>query len=105
MTVHELVVTTLKQRGDVKPMTFKQRQTLIRQRQPFKRGFDQGFIVGIGYAIAEIQRGHDNPTILVDVARAAGLSFEDFEKAGLDEYDLKVLREHLPRPRKRKRAA
>ncbi len=79
-------------------MTLKQRQALV------KRGFDRGFIVGIGYAIAEIQRGHDNPTIMVDVARAAGLSYEDFEKAGLDEYDLKVLRAHLPKPRSKRRS-
>ena len=53
------------------------------------------WICGIGYAIAEVQRGHDEPVILNDVALAAGLSYDDFRKAGLAPYDLKVIRKYL----------
>lgn len=57
---------------------------------------------GVGYALAEVQRLHDQPTVVLDVARAAGLSYEDLKAAGLDPFDLKPLRRILkPAPKKR----
>jgi hypothetical protein len=61
------------------------------------------WICGVGYAVAEVQRLHDEPTIACDVARAAGLSFDDFKKAGMAPYDLKTLRKILPKTPRGKR--
>ena len=57
-----------------------------------REGSRRGFIQGIGYAVAEIVRSHDQPTIAVDVAGAAGFDYQDFKGAGVDEFDLKQLR-------------
>jgi hypothetical protein len=57
-----------------------------------REGVDKGFRQGIGYAVAEVIRSHDNPTIAVDLAGAAGYDYNDFKNAGVDEYDLKTLR-------------
>lgn len=54
------------------------------------------WIRGVGYALAEMQRHFDNKTGVNDVARATGLTYEDFKAAGLDPYDLKPLRKALP---------
>ena len=60
-----------------------------------REGSKRGFIQGIGYAVAELLRAHDDPTIAGDVAGAAGLDYSDFKRAGVDEYDLKTLRKHM----------
>lgn len=55
------------------------------------------WICGVGYALAEVQRLHDQPTVVNDVAHATGLSFKDFKSAGLSSFDLKTLRKVLVR--------
>lgn len=55
-------------------------------------GSERGWIQGIGYAVAEIVRSHDEPTVAVDVAVAAGYTYRDYQRAGLPEFDLKTLR-------------
>jgi hypothetical protein len=53
---------------------------------------DRGFAQGIALAVAILARMHDQPTIAADVASEAGYTIADYERAGVDEYDLKVLR-------------
>lgn len=53
---------------------------------------DRGFIQGIALAVALVSRMHDQPTIAADVAAEAGYTLADYERAGVDEYDLNVLR-------------
>lgn len=66
----------------------------------------RGFVQGIAYSVAEIVRSHDQPTIAVDLAGAAGFDYDDFAQAGVDEFDLKQLRklrrEEQRFPRKRR---
>lgn len=60
------------------------------------------WICGVGYALAEMQRHFDNSQSVQDVARATGLTYQDFKSAGVAPYDLKMLRKALPRVSKRK---
>ncbi len=53
------------------------------------------WICGVGYALAEMQRHFDNAAGVNDVARATGLTYENFKSAGVATYDLKMLRKAL----------
>jgi len=55
-------------------------------------GVERGFAQGVGYAVAEVVRAHDQPGMAADVASAAGFTIRDYTIAGVDEYDLKTLR-------------
>lgn len=57
-----------------------------------REGSARGFTQGVGYAVAEIIRSHDEPSVAVDVAMAAGFTYGEYVRAGLSEYDLKTLR-------------
>lgn len=65
-------------------------------RHPFcdghRAGVAQGFVQGVGYAIAELVRGHDQGGMGADIAFAAGLTCADFKAAGVDPYDMKTLK-------------
>lgn len=59
-------------------------------------GFQREWLQGFAYALAEVQRTHDQPSTLVYVMRAAGLkTIAPFVDAGVDEFDLKQLRKIL----------
>jgi hypothetical protein len=64
-----------------------------------KEDLDNSWLCGFGLALAEVNRGFDQPTIVAEVARAAGLvgkkGLAELKAAGLDEYDLKELRKCL----------
>ena len=57
-----------------------------------REGIERGFRQGVGYAVAEVVRAHDQPGMAADVASAAGFTYREYTVAGLDEYDLKTLR-------------
>jgi len=48
---------------------------------------------GIAVALAEAQRQHDEPQIVVDVLNGFGISIGDLEAAGVEEYDMAVIRQ------------
>ncbi len=58
---------------------------------------EDSWICGFGLALAEVNRGHDQPSMIQEVCRTADLDIKAFKKAGLDEYDLKELRKCLPK--------
>jgi hypothetical protein len=62
---------------------------------------DEAWIAGFGLALAEVQRNFGIDASIVEVCGAAGLTMNDFKKAGLEEYDLKVLRKCLQPQRSR----
>jgi hypothetical protein len=53
---------------------------------------ERGFVQGMAIAVAIVARHHGLPTIAADVAATAGYTISDYVRAGVDEYDLKVLR-------------
>ena len=53
---------------------------------------DRAFMAGFAIALADAQRLHDCPTTVKDVIKGAGFTIEDFERAGVEEYDLAELR-------------
>jgi len=54
--------------------------------------YDRGVIVGIALACSIAQSTHDCPTILGEVLGAAALDRRKMKAAGVDDYDLKILR-------------
>jgi hypothetical protein len=50
------------------------------------------FTVGVAWAIATTYRQHDNGVACADLVRAAGLTLRECERAGVDDYDMKILR-------------
>lgn len=53
-----------------------------------------GFARGVIYAAARMVEIHDMPTVAIDVLNSAGFSDNDYRQAA--EYDLRILRKHLP---------
>lgn len=53
---------------------------------------EPSFMHGIAVAFAELNRLFDQPTMCLDVLRNMGFSYQDFVRAGADEYDLVELR-------------
>lgn len=56
------------------------------------RTYQAGEVCGMALALAEINRKHDQPSIVREVAREAGLTIAEMREAGVDSYDLKELR-------------
>lgn len=54
--------------------------------------FDQGFAL----ALAEVNRKFDQPTIVAEVMRDAGLDLAELRAAGVDKYDLDEIAKCLP---------
>ena len=50
------------------------------------------FLNGFAIALATVQRMHDDPTAVKDAIEGNGLTIADLRKAGVDPYDLNVLR-------------
>lgn len=50
------------------------------------------FVCGFAIALAELIRLHDEPTLARDVIDGNGYALNDFERAGVDRYDLIELR-------------
>jgi hypothetical protein len=48
------------------------------------------FMEGFAIALADLVRGHDQPSMAADVIAGHGFTLDDF--AGCDPYDLKVIR-------------
>jgi hypothetical protein len=55
---------------------------------------DAAWTRGLGYAVAQIIRLHDDPVCAADVILESGLSQADF-KAAVDEYDMREIRKLL----------
>jgi len=53
-----------------------------------------GFIQGTIYSIARLIEMHDQPTMAIDILNETGFTDKDFRQ--VDEYDLKIIREHVP---------
>lgn len=51
------------------------------------------FIAGFAAATAEIVRTHGENQIAADVIATNGLMLKDFEGAGLDDYDMEIIRQ------------
>ena len=93
---HYMDVEGLLRTGDV-PKALKKRYCITGTcRHAYCKGLrdgaERGFVQGVGYAVAEVVRSHDQPTIAADVASAAGYTVREYMVAGVDEYDLKTLR-------------
>ncbi len=54
--------------------------------------YDRGVIIGIGLACSIAQSSHDCPVVLAEVMRAACLNRRKLKAAGLERYDLDILR-------------
>ncbi len=54
--------------------------------------FDRGVIVGVGLACSIIQSAHDHPVACAEALGACGLNRSKLKRAGLENYDLKILR-------------
>lgn len=55
------------------------------------------FIQGLAWAVAEINRGHDQPTMCQDVLLASGYTIDDLMWADVDDFDLDEIRQFWPR--------
>lgn len=53
---------------------------------------ERSFRQGVGLALAELNRMHDQPTMIKDVLLGFGYTVPMLKRAGVDEYDLKELR-------------
>lgn len=61
------------------------------------------FVQGVAYAVAELIRTHDQPTMGRDILNNSGIAREEFERHAAD-YDLNEIRQILPRRKRRSRA-
>jgi len=55
------------------------------------------FLQGFAIALADMNRMHDNPVAVRDVIEGAGLTLNDFKRAGVENYDLRELRKAFVR--------
>lgn len=53
---------------------------------------DRGLYRGFGMAVASLARDHDQPTAAAGIISGYGMRLADFERAELDDFDLRVLR-------------
>jgi len=53
------------------------------------------FTAGFGIAMVELIKLHFEDSMAADVCRECGMSYEKFENSGLEEEDLKILKEAL----------
>lgn len=53
------------------------------------------FTCGYAAALAAVIRMYDQPTIVRNVMSGDGLTLKDFKKAGVEEFDLDILRKAL----------
>lgn len=61
-----------------------------------ERTFDDGLIVGMTIAAGIVVSAYDNPTIAEEIIGAGALDVALCKKAGVDDYDLELLRDILP---------
>ncbi len=54
--------------------------------------YDKGVIVGIAIACSTIQSAYDEPRMVSEAVGAAALNRAKMKRAGVDDYDLKILR-------------
>lgn len=60
--------------------------------ETIEKAFDKAFALGVGMACSIIQKAHDEPTACAEALRACGLNRRKLKAAGMEEYDLKILR-------------
>lgn len=46
------------------------------------------FLKGFALALADMNRGHDQPSMVVDVMNSAGVTIKELRKAGIETYDI-----------------
>lgn len=54
--------------------------------------YDRGMIIGIAIACSTIQSAYDDPQACAEAIAAAGLNREKMKRAGVERYDLDILR-------------
>jgi len=57
-----------------------------------QQAYDNGMIVGMAIACSTIQDAFDQPRMCAEVLNAAALNRRKMKRAGVDEYDLKILK-------------
>ena len=55
------------------------------------------FLHGWAAALADMNRGHDQPTIVANVMHGGGVTVRDLKRAGVESYDLDEIRKCMPR--------
>lgn len=50
------------------------------------------FEQGLSYAVARLIREYDQPSIALEILKSSGTTIQDLEKAGVDKYDLGVIK-------------
>lgn len=50
------------------------------------------WLCGYAVALAEVNRQSDNPTLVAEVLRSAGLTLAELKRIGIDKFDLDELR-------------
>ena len=56
---------------------------------------EKQFLHGLAFAVAELVRTHDQPTMARDIIKGGGFELDHFKKARVDEYDLKEIEKAL----------
>lgn len=59
---------------------------------PKMSDYDRGVIVGVGLACSIIQSTHDQPRACAEALGACALNRSKLKRAGLEDYDLEILR-------------
>lgn len=84
----------------VREAAHRQRLTEIRETsRPTPKRTDQedNFVQGMALVLAELNRKFDQPTMIVEILREAGLDdLDELRKAGVDKYDLDEIAKCLP---------
>lgn len=57
------------------------------------------FMIGYAAALAEIIRLHQSEVEVADTVEGHGFTMSDFERAGVEDYDLEVLRMVIREPK------
>lgn len=79
----------------MRPSPFNDNEWVSSQALKAAKLVDQAWVAGFGLALSEVHGYTSQPVAVEYVCKAAGLDMTDFRKAGLDEYDLKRLRQCL----------
>ncbi len=53
---------------------------------------DRGMVLGVGLALAHLIRTFDQPSMAAEINRAFAYNLATYQRAGLEEYDIRELR-------------
>jgi hypothetical protein len=57
------------------------------------RNSNKAFYHGFAIAVASVARDHGLPSVAVDIMRCNGVSLQDLQDAGVEQFDLKPIRD------------